>query len=62
VTHTSLNLPLGKYLRHLAHLRISLRKHIRAIARAVDQVGEMVLQRLEVGGLVDVFENLGDDA
>jgi hypothetical protein len=51
-----------QYLRHPAHLRIPLRKHIRAIARPLDEIREMVLQRLEVGRLVDVLEDLGDDA
>lgn len=39
-----------------------LLQNVRAIARVVNKIGEMVLQRFFVAGLVDVFEDFDDDA
>ncbi len=63
-THASATLKSRRkaYLRHLGQARAPLRQTARRVPRAVDQVGEMVLQRRIVGGLVYVLQDVEDDA
>ncbi|CAI6338511.1 unnamed protein product [Periconia digitata] len=48
-------------LRQLRHGSASLVQKVRSVSRTIDQVGEMVLQRLFIG-LVDVLQDFEDGA
>lgn len=49
-------------LRHFSHRHPFLTQHIRRIPGSVHEVLEVVLQGFFVGGLVDVLEDVEDDA
>ena len=51
-----------EYSPNLHHLRLRLLQHIRAVPGIAHQVREMILQRLLMGRLVNVFQDLEDGA